>query len=334
MSDKNDNTKNSLFTLLIFVSILLTLATVVLSAYIRLSLNGLGCENWPDCYGQVGAVAEYQPSDSFSDAVPDKPHGTARAFHRVVASVLGLFVILILFIAIRRRGSGGPGIMMPLVVFALTLFLSVLGYSTPSPWIPAVTMGNLLGGMAMLAALWWMGQRSVTGTTAPGPDTSRVKPWAVLGLVVITLQIALGAWTSANFAGPSCPSLGTCDGSWLPGAGWAQGFNPFRELQISDTGRVIADDSMPLIHMVHRLGAVIALVFLAWLAIRALSIGGALKSTAVAMLVFVGLQVALGIAAVWAQLPLGIVTGHNAVAALLLLAVVNLNHLVFLKQSV
>jgi cytochrome c oxidase assembly protein subunit 15 len=267
---------------------------------------------------------------SFSNALPEKPHGVARALHRIVASVLGVLVVFIVVSAFRMRKQGGPGLAMPLAVLGLTLFLAILGYSTPSPWIPAVTLGNLLGGMLMLALLWWMGQRSVEETRhTPAAGVLSLKPWAVLGGVLVLLQISLGAWASANYAGPACTGLGPCQGSWLPAAGLAEGFNLTRELAVDATGRIVMDQTMPAIHMVHRWGALVTFVYLAGLALQILRTGRALRATAIAILALLVLQLGLGATAILAELPLLVVTAHNAVAAFLLLAVVNLNQRLF-----
>jgi len=324
-------TSSGTYTLLVNISLLLTLITVILSAYIRLSVNGLGCETWPDCYGYVGPMSQYEPASSFTNAVPDKPHGVARAMHRVVASVLGVFVVLILVMAIRLRKKGGPGIIMPLAVFALTAFLSILGYSTPSPWIPAVTLGNLLGGMLMLALLWWMGQQSVADNPSPVTNAYTLKPWAILGAILLLVQISSGAWVSANFAGPACPELTACEGSLLPVSNLAEDFSIFRELQVDTTGRIKPDSSMPAINMVHRLSALLCFVFLLWLGIKAMTTEQGIRSTGIAIVVLLLTQVGLGMASVIMALPLGLVTAHNATAALLLLAVTNLNQILFRK---
>jgi len=320
---------SSAYTLLVNLSVLLTLLTVILSAYIRLSVNGLDCEPWPECYGYVGPVDQYHASASFTDAMPQKPHGTARAMHRVIASVLGIFIVLILISAIRRRNRGGPGIGMPLAVFGITVFLSVLGYSTPSPWLPAVTLGNLLGGMLMLALLWWMSQRSMENSRTVLPaETAALKPWAVLGLVIVVLQISLGAWTSASFAGPACPGLGTCNGEWLPVNGIAEGFSLLRELQVNHAGLIVRDDSMTVIHMIHRWGAVFSFIYMLWLGINVFT-AQALKMTGISILIFTVVGLGLGMTSVALELPLLVVTAHNAVAALLLLAITHLNQLLF-----
>lgn len=306
-----------LYTSLVFVALILTLAAVLLSAYLRLESIGLGCEDWPGCFGQLPAARDHGLV----------PNTTAGAVHRFTASLLGLVVVAITYLSLRGGRPRGVGLSAPLLVFALTVFLSVLGYSTPSPDIPAVTFGNLLGGMTMLALLWWMNQRAVEKIESSDNSAAALKPWALLGLLVVTVQIALGAVTSANFAGPSCTALPGCNGDWVSVTNLMQGFNLFEALGADDQGRIITGGVQKTLHMTHRLGALFTLLYLGWLAVRTLKQEHRLHNTAITIIVFLIIQVGLGISAVLAELPLLLVTAHNAIAALLLLAVVNLNHL-------
>lgn len=319
----NDRTPSgSLFTSLVFVALVLTLAAVLLSAYLRLESIGLGCEDWPGCFGQLPATRDHGLV----------PRTTAGAVHRFTASLLGVIILAITLLALRGRRPTGVGLVAPLSVFALTVFLSVLGYSTPSPDIPAVTFGNLFGGMTMLALLWWIGQRSVETIDTADDAASTLRPWARLGLLVVAGQIALGAVVSADFAGPSCSVLPGCNGDWASFTNLIQGFDLFDRLDVDEQGRIVTGSLQRTVHMAHRFGAMLTLLYLGWLAIRAWK-QDRLRNTAVSILGFLVLQAALGISAVLAELPLLLVTAHNGIGAMLLLSLVNLNHLVTPTRS-
>ena len=221
----------------------------------------------------------------------------------------------------QRRRQPGQSVGIPLVLLGLTVFLALLGYKTPAQLLPWVTLGNLLGGMGMLALLWWLGTASAP---LSGQAYRNLRPWAVLGLIVVSLQIALGAWNSANFAALACPSLLDCGGVQWSIAAIGEAFNPARHLAAGADGHVVIDDSAKLIHLGHRLGALIAFVYLGWLGWRALRAGEGVRTIGIVLLGLLLLQVSLGIGAVLLALPLPLVLLHNGTAALLLLSVVTL----------
>lgn len=307
--------------LLVSLSTLLVFIVVVLSAYIRLGDAGLGCTDWPACFGQIGA----HDNRSLAAGGPLLPPSAARTFHRIAASLLGFFVLAIAFLAIRRRRSDVPGVLLPLLVLGLTIFLSVLGVVTPSPLVPLVTTGNVLGGMTLLALLWWIGQRLQPHIIPDPAAARRLRPWTRAAIVVVGLQIALGAWTSGNFAGPSCPQLPGCDASHWSAENVARGFDPKRVLVRDAGGKVLLDDSTPVVHMIHRFGALLVALYIGWLGFRARTAGGALRTGGHVLLALLAVQLALGLGMVAAGLPLWVATLHNAGAAILLLAVVNLH---------
>lgn len=311
---------DSLYTLLIFVSLVLVMIVVILSAYLRLAGSGFGCAEWPACYALIKSQGG---SESLAAAHLVPPWATV--IHRLTASALGALVLGITIMALRRRRQPGQHLWMSLVVLGLTGFLSVLGYKTPSPLLPWVTLSNLLGGMAMLAMLWWLGQRSFA-SGAEDPRARHLRPWALAGLSIVFFQMALGGWVSANFAALACTGLPGCGGfPWLDGP-WRESFNLFRVLPVTDGGAVITGDTGKVIHLAHRAGAVFTFLYTGWLGWRAIGLGRRYRGTGITILVFLLLQIVLGLSMVAYSLPIAIVTAHNAIAALLLLSVVNLIH--------
>lgn len=308
------------FVLLVSLSMVLVFAVVALSAYLRLGDAGLGCADWPACFGEIGA----HDNRSLAEGGPLLPPSAARTFHRVAATALSFCVLGIVYLSFRLRRRGGPGMAAPLGVLALTVFLSVLGVVTPSPLIPAVTTGNVLGGMTMLALLWIIGER-LQPPVAPDPGVAApLRPWARAAIALVALQIALGAWVSGSFAGPSCARLTGCDATWSA-ENLQRGFDPARRLERDARGKVRTDAGQPLVHMTHRVLALATLFCLAGLAWRARRAGGRVRANAYAVLGLALLEAGLGVVGVATGLPLGLATAHNAGAALLLLAVVNLN---------
>lgn len=323
ISSSRRKTNNGLYTSLIFISLLLTLCTLALSAYIRLAQSGLDCTPWPTCYGQISATPEQQGIAVLTTAGAEMSHKGARVAHRFIASTLGITVTLILLLSIRRRFQGEPGILAAFLLMAATLFLAVLGYSTPTRTLPWITLGNLGGGMLMAGLLWWLGQGSV-GVHRTPLRRRRHRLMPIIGLILLTLQIMSGAWVSANFAATACADQLLCAANWQE---LSQALNIKRELSISTTGSILPELQVTeAIVFLHRLFALISTLFLVVLALQLLPLSKPLAATAKTMLVFLLLEVALGVLSTLYQLPLALVTLHNLIAALLVLCLVNLLH--------
>ncbi|MDH5650128.1 MAG: COX15/CtaA family protein [Gammaproteobacteria bacterium] len=323
---KKSGTSNSAFTLLLFVSLLLTFLTVVLSAYIRLSVAGVGCDQWPECYGVVLAHPDQRGVAVLTEAGAEMPHAFARTAHRLIASVLGVLVAGVALIAWRQRKTSDTGLILPMLLLGLTIFLSLLGYLTPSPLVPMVTAANITGGMAMLAILWWLGQRSVIKISAGSNETGgRTRRLAIAALLLVSVQICLGSWTSANYAAAACPELLDCGDDWSA-ADLAQGFNPARQLNTDIHHKVVQTGVMSAIQVSHRAMAVILFLYLTWLAITLIKEHPPLRANAITIALFSVLQMLAGVLSIWMHGPLLLVTFHNTLAALLLLSVVNLIH--------
>ena len=301
---------------------MLTLLTVVLSAYIRLAEVGIGCDDWPQCYAHLDPTTEKKGVTVLTEGDRDVAHYGARVAHRYIASVLGLCVLAIFAMALRRPHPRTSPLLVPVSLFAITVGLSLLGYYTPTRSNPLITLGNLLGGMALLALLWWMLQREVAGPDARSP-VPQMRRAARVALGLVMLQIVLGGWASANYASASCPGLIDCHPQALDPDGLGQVFNPLREIELDAAGQVRQAESLGLLSMVHRAFALLTAGYLAWL-VRRLNDVPALVPTVFALSLFSISQVLLGVSMIWLQLPLWMLTLHNALAAGLLLACVNL----------
>ena len=289
----------------------LVLVITSLSAFMRLTRTGLGCQPWPQCYGQEPLAREHGGAVAVDPVI-----ALARIAHRIVAVSALLLVIAMLLVALAQHPVLQRQGRMALGLLALALFLAVLGRWTADARAPAVTLGNLLGGMGMFALSWRM---ALTTARADAPASGAARPrlsWAWFCFALVLLEIALGGLVNAAHAGLSCPRLSACDlaeGSW-------QAFNPWREPQ-SDPAHP-NNPAGALLHLAHRLGGLVLEAALLPLGATAWRRGRPVAATLV--LVLLALQAGLGAGLVLGALPLALALGHNLASALLLAVVLNL----------
>ncbi len=312
----------------------LALLVVVLGAFVRLSDAGLGCPDWPGCYGQIDVPQGAEQIEKANAAFPERPVNVAKAWiemiHRYAAAALGLVILAIGAIAYRRRGEPNAMLAPSLSLVALVLFQGLLGMWTVTWQLkPVVVMAHLLGGFGTLALLWWLILRrtSTAAAWAAGAD-SRLYRWTLLGLAVVVIQVALGGWTSANYAALACPDFPACQREWWPEMDFAEAFVMWRGLGVSYEYGVLDNAARTAIHMTHRLGALAVLLYVGWLSVRTMWFAAARKVRIAGAVVgsLMLIQMGLGIANVWFYLPISTAVAHNACAALLILALVTLSH--------
>jgi len=318
---------------LVLCAVALTFLVIVVGAYVRLEDAGLGCPDWPGCYGQMlGVPDEAHEVARAEQAFPGKTVDTGRAwkelFHRYLAGTLGLLILVIAMLAWRRRAEIGRSPWLATALMLLVAMQATLGMWTVTMLLkPAIVTLHLLGGMATLALLMWLALRELD-PPAPAPVAHALRPWAAAGLALLVVQIALGGWVSTNYAALACPDFPTCHGQWLPAMDPANAFHILRELGVTAAGTPLSQEALNAIQWTHRFGALITLVFLGLLALCSLQVPP-LRTAAVVLLVLLAVQVGLGIANVLLRLPLVLAAAHNAFAALLLATLVVLNFIVF-----
>ncbi len=316
---------------LILVALILTLGVVSLGAYVRLSDAGLGCPDWPGCYGKITPLHAAEHIDAELVERPDGPVSHAKAWkemvHRYFAGALGLMVLAIGVMGWRRRNDGAGGVGLPLLLLALIIFQALLGMWTVTKLLkPLVVTAHLLGGMATLALLVWLWLREKgRSTQAYYARAAHLRSGALLGLVLVAVQIALGGWVSTNYAALACSDFPMCQGSWLPPMDFEHAFTLHRELGETASGELLSMQALTAIHWVHRVMALIVTLYLGWLVVRLLRTP-AYAGLAVIVGGLLVLQVSLGIGNVLLSLPLGLAVAHNTGAALLLASLVWLNY--------
>ena len=329
--------------------VLLCFGVVVLGAYVRLTDAGLGCPDWPGCYGHVSPVGA-KDSPASQAQFPGRPLEEGKAWHEMIhryaAGTLGCVIIVIAALAIAARPPKVVGAGYGLLLFATVIVQAVLGMLTVT-WLlkPLIVTAHLIFGMTTLALLWWLWLRLQHRPFASGPSvftgrvpeggsawshgrsTVRTAYWlAILSVAVLAAQFFLGGWTSANYATVACPDFPTCQGSWWPHADFSHAFVLWRGLWINYEGGILANPARVAIHFAHRLGALT--VTLTFVAASLFVIGrpslAAARPRAYLVLAALGLQLAIGISMVLMTFPLWLTTAHTAGAALLLMAILAL----------
>lgn len=309
---------------------LLAVLVVLLGAYTRLTHAGLGCPDWPGCYGFIHVPqTEAQlahAEEHFPEAPVEANKGWNEMVHRYFAGTLGLLILALAVQALRRRGAGGQPLKLPLLLLGVVIAQAAFGMWTVTLKLwPQVVTAHLLGGFTTLALLFLLSLR-LSGALPALPGLSvRLRLLAGLALALAVGQIALGGWVSSNYAAVACVDLPTCHGEWWPTMDFANGFHLTQHIGPNYLGGQLDSDARTAIHMTHRLGALLlslVLLLLAW-RLRAAGLG---RYAALLLLLALGLQVSLGVSNVLLHLPLAVAVAHNGGGAALLLVLVLINY--------
>ena len=296
--------------------IALASVVVVLGAYTRLVDAGLGCPDWPGCYGQLGVptgVAEIARAEAaFPDAPVEAEKAWVEMIHRYAATTLGALILVIVALALKNRQPWR----LPLGLAVLVIAQGAFGAWTVTLKLwPQVVTAHLLGGFATLALLCVL---ALTERPTPLFQVGRsLKRLATVALGVLAVQVALGGWLTSNYAALACPDFPTCHGAWLPEMDLHTGFDVTQTVGPNYLGGLMSSDARVAIHFAHRLGAVAVLLVVGILAWR---LGN--RAAGWSLAAVLALQLGLGIANVVFALPLAVAVLHNAGAAALMLMLV------------
>ena len=308
---------------------LLALCVVVLGAYVRLSDAGLGCPDWPGCYGYMTVPQSTAAVEHAQSVYPDKPLQAHKAqkemLHRYLAGTLGILILGLFLLGWRARNviRVSPG--LPTMLLVLVIFQAMLGMWTVTLLLkPAVVTAHLLGGMATLGLLVWITHRHWGVASGRFIESDSLRFWIRGALVIVFMQIFLGGWTSSNYAALACTDFPTCHGAWLPDMDFANAYHWIRELGQGTDGKDLTLAALTAIQWTHRLGAFVTLIYLGWLCWYVLK-RPKVKTVGVIILLLLLIQISIGVANLVLHLPLVLAVAHNLGAALLLITIVVLN---------
>lgn len=326
---------------LALLGVALCLVVVVLGAWVRLTDAGLGCPDWPGCYGHVTPAGAERNEGKIESYSPGWEYDSGKAWremiHRYAATALGFIIVLITAIAIAYRRERPVSIPLAVSLLVVVVLQGTLGAFTVW-WLvkPLVVVLHLIGGLTTLSLLFWMwlNMRRTTRLVEPVPGATRsatldgARRMAIVATVIVAFQIMLGGWTSSNYAAVACPDLPKCQQQWWPeGMDFSEAFVLWRGLDINYTGGVLEHPARVAIHFTHRLGAIVAslaVLFAAWLAITRAPTD-LVRRAGYWAIGALGIQLLVAFLMILKAFPLSLAAGHNAGAALLMMSLILLN---------
>lgn len=308
---------------------LLALIVVSFGAYTRLTDSGLGCPDWPGCYGTLSVPESIDQIEMAQAVYPDSPVEPEKAWiemiHRYIAGILGVMILVIAFMSIRLRDQINYSLKWPFFLLGLVIFQAALGMWTVTLLLkPAVVSSHLLGGMTVLGILTFLMHRNY-GTHRENFVSNRFERKIIrFSLVLLFIQIALGGWTSTNYAALACTDYPTCHGSLIPEMDFSNAFTIFRELGVTSLGEPLSLEALHAIQWVHRVGAIVLLGYLLFVA-YILKVNQGFNMWRNILILVISLQFIIGIANLLLHLPIVLATLHNLGAALLVVILVGIN---------
>lgn len=330
----DNNHKKELLKLLV-VALCLAILTVVISSYIRLADSGVGCTPWPSCYGQYLSNESSHGINVLMEEGERSNYRTERIFHRLIASSLGLVILFIFILSRQASYREMLGQLVPSTLILLTVVLAIIGPIRPATPLPILTVANFMGGLVIVALLYFLYQKVTKPKETSAPSV--ISKTIYGGLVFIVLQIFIGGWTSANYAGTSCEKVMICENMQHDEFLLTDAFNPVASLQLDQHSKVITESKMAVIQFIHHLFAIFTLLYfsiiVAYLLKRQKLAEKGVRKDCLSVLGLLILQFMLGMSALVFSLPIILVVLHNLFAALLFIVITSLYTKLSLRTS-
>jgi len=324
---------------LVWVAVFLTVDLIMFGGFTRLSDSGLGCPDWPGCYGSANPFLAHEHIVAAEALMPTGPVTVVKAWiemtHRYLAMAIGVLIVAMMVQAWRQWKKNRRQEFAPALPTALFFFVCLQGafgaWTVTLKLQPVIVTIHLLLGMGLLALLVWLGGRQdhavapVLRADAPAQVLAAVRTLAILSAIVLTVQIALGGWVSTNYATLACTDFPLCGGKVIPEMDFEHGFHLWRELGKTAAGHYLPFSALTAIHWVHRNFAFVVLLVIGYTVWRAWRLPS-LRGTARLIALVLVLQAATGLATIYLNWPLAIAVMHNGGAALLVLLLTMLNY--------
>ncbi|MBQ0755206.1 MAG: COX15/CtaA family protein [Gammaproteobacteria bacterium] len=317
---------------LVIVAIALAMGVIMLGAWTRLSDAGLGCPDWPGCYGHLDVRSAMEHVDTINLDAPGalrEAHKTVpEMVHRYFASTLGLMIVIITVLAWLNRREKRQPVALPTTLTALVIFQGMLGMWTVTMGLqPTIVMLHLLGGFATLTLLVWLTARLYRWPDFLNDcDVRSLRGLTYAAIAAVAIQIALGGWTTANYAAVVCTELPICESGWTSHLDFDEALTFWgheHDKPDYEFG-VLENDARTTIHVMHRFGAILVTLLVGLLVVKVLCRARChfYRKFAVLIALLLAAQIGLGISNVLFHIPLVVAVGHNLGALLLLVSLV------------
>src|SRR5450830_371790 len=324
---------------LVWIAVFLTVDLIMFGGFTRLSDSGLGCPDWPGCYGSANPFLAHEHIVAAQTLMPTGPVTVVKAWiemtHRYLAMAIGVLIVAMMVQAWRQWKKSKRQEFAPALPTALFLFVCLQGafgaWTVTLKLQPVIVTIHLLLGMGLLAMLTWLGGRQdnlahpAIKRPAAAPALASLRIWALAPAVVLAVQIALGGWVSTNYATLACNEYPLCGGEWIPTMDFGHGFTLWRELGKTAAGHYLPFAALTAIHWVHRNFAIVLVLVAGWTAVLAWR-QPALRQMARLLVAALAVQAGTGLATIYLSFPLAIAVLHNGGAAVLVLLVTMLNY--------
>ena len=324
---------------LVWIAVFLTVDLIMFGGFTRLSDSGLGCPDWPGCYGSANPFLAHEHIVAAETLMPTGPVTVVKAWiemtHRYLAMAIGVLIVAMMVQAWRQWRKSHRQEFAPALPTALFFFVCLQGafgaWTVTLKLQPVIVTIHLLLGMGLLSLLVWLGGRQdhavspVLHADAPSAVLRPVRTLAIFSGVLLLVQIALGGWVSTNYATLACTDFPLCGGKVIPEMDFEHGFHLWRELGKTSAGHYLPFSALTAIHWVHRNFAFVVLAGIGYTVFRAWKLPS-LRGTARWIALVLALQAGTGLATIYLNWPLAIAVMHNGGAALLVLLLTMLNY--------